>query len=95
MNFILIDTSASMRGEPVETALKMAETLITALPDEDWIAVATYSDQLRPLLDPERARTIATGERKSSAIAVLPAVKVRLEIHQVGFGAARRSRRCR
>jgi hypothetical protein len=75
MNFILIDTSASMRGEPSSQALKTAETLIDGLPNDDWIAVATYSDQLRPLLDPERARTVAAGERKSSAIAVLPAVK--------------------
>lgn len=75
MNFILIDTSASMRGEPSKAALKMAESMINGFSDKDWIAVATYSDQLRPLLDPERARAISPGERKSSALAVLPAVK--------------------
>ncbi len=75
MNFILIDTSASMRGEPSAAALKMAESIINGFPEKDWIAVATYSDQLRPLLDPERARAIVPGERKSSALAVLPAVK--------------------
>jgi len=74
MNFILVDTSASMRGEPLKEALKMAESLINGFPDKDWIAVAGFSDQLRPLLDPERARTIAPNERKSSALAVLPAV---------------------
>ena len=53
----------------------MAERLINGFPEKDWIAVAGYSDQLRPLLDPERARAIASGERKPAALAVLPAVK--------------------
>lgn len=75
MNFVLIDNSASMRGEPSQQALKTAEGLIAGIPDKDWIAVATYSDQLRPLLDPERARKLAPGERKSTALAVLPSVK--------------------
>jgi hypothetical protein len=75
MNFILTDTSASMRGEPSEAALKMAESLINGFPEKDWIAIASYSDQLHPLLDPEGARAIAPDERKSAALAVLPAVK--------------------
>lgn len=75
MNFILIDSSASMRGEPSGRALKMAETLINGFSDKDWIAVASYSDRLRLMLDPERARAVAPGERKSSALTVLPAVK--------------------
>lgn len=75
MNFILIDTSASMRGGASTEALKMAESLINKFPSEDWIAVAGFSDQLRPLLDPERARGLAPGDRKSAALGVLPAVK--------------------
>jgi hypothetical protein len=75
MNFILIDTSASMRGEPLDKALKAAESLIQAFPEKDWISVAGFSDQLRPLIDPERARALSPGERKPAALAVLPAVK--------------------
>ncbi len=75
MNLILIDTSASMRGEPSERAARMAETLINGFPEKDWIAVASFSDRLHPLLDPERARTIAPAERKSAALEVLSAVK--------------------
>jgi hypothetical protein len=75
MNFILIDTSASMRGEPLDKALKTAESLMHGFPAKDWIAVAGFSDQLRPLLDPERARGLAPGERKPAALAVHPAVK--------------------
>ena len=43
-HFILIDTSASMRGEPLEKALSSARETIGELPDDDAIAVAT----LRP-----------------------------------------------
>lgn len=75
MNFILIDTSASMRGEAFSNAIKAAEDLIGGLPGEDWIAVAGFSNQLRPLLNPARARNLAAGERKPAALAVLPALK--------------------
>jgi len=75
MNFILIDASASMRGEPSERALKIAETLIDGFSEKDWIAVAGFSNKLKPLLDPERARSLAPGERKSSARAALAAMK--------------------
>jgi hypothetical protein len=75
MNFILIDTSASMRGETSDKAVKMAETLISGFPEKDWIAVAAFSDRLHPMLDPERARGLSPGERKPAALAVLPALK--------------------
>ena len=76
MNFILIDTSASMRGEPSDKALKMAES-------SDQRISRRGLDRRRHLLRPTAplagsrtsARTVAAGERKSSAIAVLPAVK--------------------
>lgn len=75
MNFILVDTSASMRGEPFARAVEMAETLIHGFPEKDWIAVAGFSDQLRGLLDPERARGLPPGERKPAALGVLPTLK--------------------
>jgi hypothetical protein len=75
MDFILIDTSASMRGEPLDKALKTAERLILGFPEKDWVAVAGFSDQLRPLLNPERARELAPGERKPAALAVLPVLE--------------------
>jgi Aerotolerance regulator N-terminal len=44
MHFILLDTSASMRGEPLEQALLTARELVAEIPDDDWIALATLSD---------------------------------------------------
>jgi Aerotolerance regulator N-terminal/von Willebrand factor type A domain len=67
MNFILLDTSASMRGDPSEQARKIAANLISGFPEKDWIAVAGFSNQLRVLLDPERARNLPLGERKLAA----------------------------
>jgi hypothetical protein len=74
-HFILIDTSASMRGEPVEKAVAAAREEIEKLPKEDAIALATFSDKLRILLDPERARSLVPGERKSTALSLLGEVK--------------------
>ncbi len=71
MHFILLDTSASMRGEPLEQALLTARDLVEEIPDDDWIALATFSDRLRILLDPGRARELAGGDRKSTALALL------------------------
>ena len=71
MNFILIDTSASMRGDPSEQARKIAANLINGFPVKDWIAVAGFSDQIRVLLDPERARSLPAGERKLAAQAAI------------------------
>ncbi|MGL4398764.1 MAG: BatA domain-containing protein [Luteolibacter sp.] len=76
MNFILIDTSASMQGEPSDRALKMAENLIAGFPANEWIAVAGFSDQLHTMLDPVRARELEKGARKPTALAVLTEVKV-------------------
>ena len=74
-HFILIDTSASMRGVPVEKAIAAAREEIGKLPDDDAIALATFSDRLRILLDPVRARGIVPGERKSTAVSLLGEVK--------------------
>jgi hypothetical protein len=74
-HFILIDTSASMRGEPVEKAVAAAREEIETLPKEDAIALATFSDKLRILLGPERARELVPGERKSTALSLLGEVK--------------------
>jgi hypothetical protein len=71
MNFILLDTSASMRGDPSEQARKIAANLISGFPEKDWIAVAGFSSQLRVLLDPERARSLPVGERKLAAQSVI------------------------
>ncbi|HEY1123885.1 MAG TPA: VWA domain-containing protein [Haloferula sp.] len=74
-HFILIDTSASMRGEPIEKAVAAARDEIGKLATDDAIAVATFSDRLRILLDPERARSLVPGERKSTALSLLGEVK--------------------
>jgi hypothetical protein len=74
-HFILIDTSASMRGEPVEKAVAAARDAIGKLPNDDSIAVATFSDRLHILLDPERARSLLPGQRKSTALSLLGEVK--------------------
>jgi hypothetical protein len=74
MHFILLDTSASMRGEALEQALLTARGLIGEIPATDWIALATFSDRLRPLISPERARELAGNERKSTALALLDEV---------------------
>ncbi|MEK7952559.1 BatA and WFA domain-containing protein [Luteolibacter soli] len=74
-HFILIDTSASMRGEPEEKAIAAAREEIEKLPKDDAIAVATFSDRLHILLDPERARGLVPGERKSTALALLGEVQ--------------------
>lgn len=71
MHFILLDTSASMRGEPLEQALLTARALVAEIPGDDWIALATFSDRLHPLLDPERARELVGSDRKSTALALL------------------------
>jgi Aerotolerance regulator N-terminal len=75
MNFILIDTSASMHGAALDQALLTAGKLVDGFSADDWIAVGTFSDRLRPLLGPERARELTPGERKSAALAALSAVK--------------------
>ena len=75
MNFILIDTSASMRGASLDQALLIANKLVDGFSADDWIAVGTFSDRLRPLLSPERARELTPGERKSAAATALSAVK--------------------
>lgn len=74
-HFILIDTSASMRGEPLEKAIAAAREEIGKLPDGDAIALATFSDSLRILLDPARARSLLPGERKSTALSLLGEVQ--------------------
>jgi hypothetical protein len=74
-HFILIDTSASMRGEPIEKAIAGAREEIEKLPNDDAIAVGTFSDRLQILLDPERARGLMPGERKSTALSLLGEVK--------------------
>jgi hypothetical protein len=74
-HFILIDTSASMRGEPIEKAIAQAREEIEKLPKDDAIAIATFSDRFHILLDPERARGVAPGERKSTAQSLLGEVK--------------------
>lgn len=71
LHFILLDTSASMRGEPLEQALLTARELVAEIPDEDWIALATFSDRLHPLLEPGRARELVGSDRKSTTLALL------------------------
>lgn len=74
-HFILIDTSASMRGEPMEKAVAAAREEIDKLPDDDAIALATFSNRLRIVLDPARARSLLPGERKSTVLSLLGEVK--------------------
>lgn len=71
VHFVLIDTSASMRGSPLENALARAGELIDGLSEKDWIAVASYAEKLRPLLTPASAKEAVTGDRRSVARAML------------------------
>lgn len=74
-HFILIDTSASMHGEPLEKTIATAREEIEKLPKDDAIALATFSDRLRILLDPARARELVPGERKATPLSLLGEVK--------------------
>ncbi|MBX3739524.1 MAG: BatA domain-containing protein [Akkermansiaceae bacterium] len=75
MNFLLIDTSASMRGQPLDGALAQAEKLIDSLPEDDWIAVAAYAEKLQPLLAPAASKDVVRGDRKSHARAMVDGIK--------------------
>ena len=74
LNVLLIDTSASMRGEPMERALAEAEKIIADVAEKDWIAVGTFSGKFQPLLSAARARELASSERKPAALAALATV---------------------
>ena len=74
LNFFLIDTSASMRGAPMEKAIAEAKKVIESLPEKDWIAVGTFSGKFRPLVSAERARELAPSERKPAATAALSTI---------------------
>ena len=63
LNFLLIDTSASMRGAPMQKALAEAQKIIASLPEKDWIAVGTFSGKFRPLVSADRARELSPSER--------------------------------
>ncbi|MEM1222719.1 MAG: BatA domain-containing protein [Verrucomicrobiota bacterium] len=75
MHYILIDTSASMRDEAMIQAKEMAQKLITDLPSKDWIALATYSDRLEPLITLEAAQRTIPSERGSTVLTALASVK--------------------
>ena len=75
LNFILIDTSASMRDGPLEKSLALTREIIGEIPDGDAIALATFSDRLKVLLDPERARSLPESGRRSAALALLTEVR--------------------
>jgi hypothetical protein len=75
LQLILIDTSASMQGEPIAEALKSANQIIEGIPAKDAIAVATFADQLHPLLTAARALEIPASERKSTATHLLNSIK--------------------
>ncbi len=74
LQYILIDTSASMRGEPLMMALAEAEKTVETLPENDWIAVGTFSGKFRPLVSADRARELAPSERKPAATAALSTI---------------------
>lgn len=74
LNFLLIDTSASMRGAPMQKALAEAEKIIASLPEKHWIAVGTFSGKFRPLVSADRARELSPSERKPAAKAALSTV---------------------
>src|SRR6218665_4029186 len=65
MNFLLIDTSASMRGQPLEGALAQAGKFIDGLPEGDWIAVAAYAEKLQPLPTPVASKEVVRGDRRA------------------------------
>ena len=74
LQYILIDTSASMRGEPLMKALAEAERTVETLPENDWIAVGTFSGKFRPLVSADRARELSPSERKPAATAALSTI---------------------
>lgn len=75
MRFILLDTSASMRGEPMERALAEAGRIIDGAPEKDAIAVGIFDGGFQALLRPERALEIPEFERKRMARNALAGVK--------------------
>lgn len=75
LHLLLIDTSASMQGDRFEKSLDTAREMIHQISENDAIAVATFSDEMRPLLSPTRAVEIAASERKSSALTAVDSVK--------------------
>lgn len=46
---ILLDVSGSVNGRPLLEAQKAAETLVAAMPEQDKVAIYTFSDALSPL----------------------------------------------
>lgn len=75
LNFLLIDTSASMRGAAMEKALAEATQVIEGLAESDWIAVGTFSGKFRPLFSADRALELPPSERKAAALTALMSVE--------------------
>ncbi len=74
LHFLLIDTSASMRGDPLTKALAEAGKIVETIPENDWIAVGTFSGKFRPLISAARARELLPSERKPAATAALSTI---------------------
>ena len=72
---ILIDTSASMRGDRFERAKKEAETLVGKSGGDDTIAVATFDHALSVKLPFEASQKLPASERRSAAAAAIRALQ--------------------
>lgn len=59
---LVIDTSNSMRGQRFESAKTAAETFLDAVPDDVYVGIVSFADQvsepLAPSLDRDRAREV-------------------------------------
>ncbi len=71
IRFLLIDTSASMRGERFNDALGAAEKIIRQAGPSDVIALAAFDRSLHPVVTIERSRALAAAERVPEAIRAL------------------------
>jgi|GEM_PF-2094646 len=79
MHYILIDTSASMRGEPLEKALEQARRLIQSAQKSDQICLSTYANLLTPIISPETAQGTLLSQQKSNALNLLKEINATWE----------------
>jgi hypothetical protein len=74
-HLILVDTSASMRGEKFERAKREAETLVGKIGTDDIVAVATFDRSLSLKLNFETSKKLAPAERRAAAVTAIRALK--------------------
>lgn len=73
--FILVDTSASMRGERFERAKRAAADAVDAAAPEEVVAVASFDRTLSVRLSFETSEKLAPAERRAAAKAAITALE--------------------